>query len=62
MSDKHGFYILTAEEVLTALRRIAKLSRQAMPYSCDTGLKCLDEIRSIAITLLDKEAYPDDAR
>ena len=60
MSDKHGFYILTAEEVLTALRRIAKLSRQAMPFSWDTGLKCLDEIRSIAITLLDKESYADD--
>lgn len=62
MPDEHGFNILTAEEVLNALRRIAKLSRQAMPYSCDTGLKYLDEIRAISITLLDKEAYPDDAR
>lgn len=62
MPDKHSFHVLNAEEVLNALKRIAKLSRQAMPYSCDTGLKCLDEIRAISITLLDKEAYPDDAR
>ena len=56
MIDEHGFYRLKTEEVLDALKRIAKLAREAAPWTCDKGLKCIDEIRSISITLIDKES------